>query len=74
MGLRDRLRKAAPAPEPELTWEIQYDRGGRTYTYQRTRTAMAALLGDRAAGGRQGPYRVVAVVDGKPVEVQVDIG
>ena len=82
MGLLDRVRKAAPQPsrppappvaEPVLTWEVQFDKGGRTYTYQRTQAAFKEFLADRHLHGRDKPYRVDVVVDEKPTRVQIDI-
>lgn len=72
MGLRDLLKKAAA--EPVLTWNVEFEKGGRTYTYQRTKTAFRELLAERHLSGREAPFRVTVVVDGKPVEVKVDVG
>lgn len=59
-----RLGRHAPdaSPEPVLTWAVQYDCGGRTYAYRRTRAEMNALLAQRFQTGRPAPYRV-GIVD-----------
>lgn len=70
MGLRNWWRRLTAEPIKE--WSVEYDRGGRVYTYRRTERAFREMLRDRAATGREAPYRVTVLVDGQPVKVETE--
>lgn len=71
MSLRNWWRRMTVEPIKE--WSVEYDRSGRIYTYRRTERAFKEMLAERAATGREAPYRVTVLVDGEPVEVCVDV-
>lgn len=71
--LRDRVRGVVGPPTPDVrTWHVQYDDGGRTYTYRRTEDEFRELLGERATAGRGLPHRVQVEYGSQLVEVKVD--
>jgi hypothetical protein len=73
VGLLDRfVRGPARLDDSLRIWEVQFEPGGRVYTYCRTRTALQAEMRDRIAARKGGPHRIEATINGKAVEVNLE--
>lgn len=73
MGLFDAIRRVFAPPAPIREWSVEYDRGGRAYTYRRTERAFREMLTERAKTGREWPYRITVLVDDRWVEVKIEV-
>jgi hypothetical protein len=54
-------------------WRVQFEPGGRVFTYCRTRSALEAEMRDRLAIGKGKPHRVETAIDRKNIEVRLDL-
>lgn len=51
-------------------WLVQFDEGGKLYTYHKTQDEFLIEMQDRTNGGREIPYRIWLVTEARTVKLR----